>query len=109
MPGGMALVSGSIRAAYIVLGREARHLLPAVIMPAPGTIMMAKILEPETDTPQTLGGVRVDIPRTDVNVVDAAARGTTDGLHLIRNVIPMLVSFIVLVALATARFGWVHG
>jgi len=80
-----------------------------VIMTAPGTIMMAKILEPETETPQTLGGVRVDIPRTDVNVVDAAARGTTDGLHLMLNVIAMLVSFIALIALANGAFGWVHG
>src|SRR6266540_3081016 len=79
------------------------------VMTAPGTIMMAKILEPETETPQTLGGVRVDIPCTDVNVVDAAARGTTDGLHLMLNVIAMLVSFIALIALANGAFAWVHG
>src|SRR2546423_3925724 len=109
MTAGMAHVSGSIMAAYIAFGIEARHLLTAVIMTAPGTIMMAKILEPETGTPQTLGGVKVDIPRTDVNVVDAAARGTTDGLHLMLNVIAMLVSFIALVALANGAFGWVHG
>ncbi|HEX4601282.1 MAG TPA: NupC/NupG family nucleoside CNT transporter [Gemmatimonadales bacterium] len=109
MTAGMAHVSGSIMAAYIAFGIEARHLLTAVIMTAPGTIMMAKILEPETETPQTLGGVRVDIPRTDVNVVDAAARGTTDGLHLMLNVIAMLVSFIALIALANGAFGWVHG
>src|SRR2546428_13478531 len=78
---GMAHVSGSIMAAYIAFGIEARHLLTAVIMTAPGTIMMAKILEPETETPQTLGGVRVEIPRTALNVVAAAARGTPDGLH----------------------------
>ena len=78
-------------------------------MTAPGTIMMAKIIEPETETPETLGGVKVEIPRTDVNVVDAAARGTTDGLHLMLNVIAMLVSFIALVALLNGAFGWVHG
>src|SRR5213079_3270650 len=109
MTAGMAHVSGSIMAAYIAMGIEARHLLTAVIMTAPGTIMMAKILEPETETPQTLGGVRVEIPRTDVNVVDAAARGTTDGLHLMLNVIAMLVSFVALVALVNGAFGWVHG
>src|SRR5216110_731871 len=108
MTAGMAHVSGSIMAAYIAFGIEARHLLTAVIMTAPGTIMMAKILEPETEVPETLGGVRVEIPRTDVNVVDAAARGTTDGLHLMLNVIAMLVSFIALVALANGAFGWVH-
>src|SRR3989440_2572069 len=109
MTAGMAHVSGSIMAAYIAFGIEARHLLTAVIMTAPGTIMLAKVLEPETATPQTLGGVKVDIPRTDVNVVDAAARGTTDGLHLILNVIAMLVSFIARVALAHCAFGWIHG
>jgi CNT family concentrative nucleoside transporter len=108
MTAGMAHVSGSIMAAYIAMGIEARHLLTAVIMTAPGTIMMAKIIEPETETPQTLGGVRVEIPRTDVNVVDAAARGTTDGLHLMLNVIAMLVSFIALVALVNGAFGWTH-
>src|SRR5436189_4519570 len=81
MTAGMAHVSGSIMAAYIAFGIEARHLLTAVIMTAPGTIMMAKILEPETETPQTLGGVRVEIPRTDGNVVDAAARRPIARLH----------------------------
>ncbi|MGH7537621.1 MAG: NupC/NupG family nucleoside CNT transporter [Gemmatimonadales bacterium] len=108
MTAGMAHVSGSIMAAYIAFGIEARHLLTAVIMTAPGTIMMAKILEPETGTPETLGGVKVDIPRTDVNVVDAAARGTTEGLYLMLNVIAMLVSFIALIALANGGFGWIH-
>ena len=109
MTAGMAHVSGSIMAAYIAFGIEARHLLTAVIMTAPGTIMMAKILEPETAVPETLGGVKVDIPRTDVNVVDAAARGTIDGLHLMLNVIAMLISFIAIIALINGLFGWIHG
>ena len=109
MTAGMAHVSGSIMAAYIAFGIEARHLLTAVIMTAPGTITMAKILEPETERPETLGGVKADIPRTDVNIVDAAARGTTEGLHLMLNVIAMLVSFIALVALLNGVLGWVHG
>jgi len=108
MTAGMAHVSGSIMAAYIAFGIEARHLLTAVIMTAPGTIMMAKLLEPETETPATLGEVRIAIPRTDVNLVDAAARGTTEGLHLMLNVIAMLISFIALVALVNGGFGWVH-
>jgi len=109
MTAGMAHVSGAIMAAYIAFGIEARHLLTAVIMTAPGTIMMSKIIEPETAVPETMGGVKVDIPRTDVNVVDAAARGTTEGLYLMLNVIAMLVSFIALVALANGAFGWLHG
>ena len=109
MTAGMAHVSGSIMAAYIAFGIEARHLLTAVIMTAPGTIMMAKILEPETEEPETRGGVKVDIPRTDVNVLDAAARGTGEGLHLMLNVIAMLISFIALIALVNGLLGWVHG
>ena len=109
MTSGMAHVSGSIMAAYIAFGIEARHLLTAVIMTAPGTIMMAKLFEPETDTPETYGNVRLAIPRTDVNVVDAAARGTSEGLHLMLNVIAMLVSFIALVALLNGGFGIMHG
>src|SRR5246127_1828477 len=105
MTSGMAHISGGMMAGYIAFGIEAKHLLAAVIMTAPGTLLMAKMLEPETETPQTLGGVRVEIPRTDVNVVDAAARGTTDGLYLMLNVIAMLVSFIALVALAHGPFG----
>src|SRR5260370_9996036 len=90
-------------------GMGGRPGLTAVIMTAPGTIMMAKIFEPETATPETLGGVGVAHPRTDGNVVDAAARGTTDGLHLMLNVIAMLISFVALIALVNGAFGWVHG
>ncbi len=109
MTAGMAHVSGSIMAAYIAFGIEARHLLTAVIMTAPGTIMMAKLIEPETMEPQTRGNVNISIPKTDVNVVDAASRGTSEGLHLMLNVIAMLVSFIALVALVNGALGWVHG
>ena len=109
MTAGMAHVSGSIMAAYIAFGIEARHLLTAVIMTAPGTIMMAKLMEPETEEPETLGTVKLDIPKTDVNVVDAASRGTGEGLHLMLNVIAMLISFIAIVALINGAFGWIHG
>ncbi|HYC31240.1 MAG TPA: NupC/NupG family nucleoside CNT transporter [Gemmatimonadales bacterium] len=108
MTSGMAHISGSIMAAYIAFGIEARHLLTAVIMTAPGTIMMAKLFEPETGRPETYGNVKLDIPKTDVNLVDAAARGTGEGLHLMLNVIAMLVSFIALVALLNGIFGAVH-
>ena len=109
MTSGMAHISGSIMAAYIAFGIEARHLLTAVIMTAPGTIMMAKLFEPETERPETYGNVKLDIPRTDVNLVDAAARGTGEGLRLMLNVIAMLVSFIALVALVNGIFGAIHG
>lgn len=108
MTSGMAHISGAIMAAYIAFGIEARHLLTAVIMTAPGTIMMAKLFEPETDRAETYGNVKLDVPRTDVNVVDAAARGTSEGLHLMLNVIAMLISFIAIVALVNGGFGAVH-
>ena len=108
MTAGMAHISGSIMVAYIAFGVEARHLLTAVIMTAPGTIMMAKLMEPETEQPETYGNVRLEIPRTDVNVVDAAARGTSEGLQLMLNVIAMLISFIALVALLNGLFGVIH-
>ena len=109
MTAGMAHVSGSIMAAYIAFGVEARHLLTAVIMTAPGTIMMAKLLEPETEEPETRGNVHIVVPKTDVNIVDAASRGTGEGLHLMLNVIAMLVSFIALIALFNGFMGWLHG
>ncbi len=108
MTAGMAHVSGSIMAAYIAFGVEARHLLTAVIMTAPGTILMAKLLEPETGQPETLGKVSTDIPRIDANVVSAAARGTSEGLQLMLNVIAMLISFVALVALVNGILGWGH-
>ncbi|HEV8125634.1 MAG TPA: nucleoside transporter C-terminal domain-containing protein [Gemmatimonadales bacterium] len=109
MTSGMAHISGSIMAAYIAFGVEARHLLTAVIMTAPGTIMMSKLMEPETEQPETNGTVKLDIPVTDVNVLDAAARGTSEGLQLMLNVIAMLIAFIALVALLNGLFGVIHG
>ena len=108
MTSGMAHISGSIMVAYIAFGIEARHLLTAVIMTAPGTIMMAKLFEPETEMPETYGQVTLDMPKQDVNLLDAAARGTGEGLQLMLNVIAMLVSFVALVALLNGGFAAVH-
>lgn len=105
MTSGMAHISGGIMAAYILFGIEAKHLLTAVIMTAPGTIMMAKILVPETQVPRTMGTVRLEVERTDVNVIDAAGRGTSEGLGLALNVGAMLISFLALVALVNALLG----
>ena len=105
MTAGMAHISGGIMAAYILFGVEARHLLTAVIMTAPGTLMMAKLFVPETGTPETMGTVKLDVPRTDVNIIDAVGRGTGEGLHLALNVGAMLISFLALVALLNAILG----
>jgi len=108
MTSGMAHISGGIMAAYILFGIEAQHLLTAVIMTAPGTLMMAKIFVPETEVPETMGTVRLDVERTDVNVIDAAGRGTSEGLQLALNVGAMLISFLALVALVNALLGLAH-
>ena len=102
---GMAHVSGGMMAAYLLFGVEARHLLAAVIMTAPGTLVIAKMLVPETGVPKTMGTVRLETERTDVNVIDAAARGTSEGLMLALNVGAMLISFIALIALVNAILG----
>jgi CNT family concentrative nucleoside transporter len=108
MTSGMAHISGGIMAAYILFGIEAQHLLTAVIMTAPGTLMMAKIFVPETEVPETMGTVQLEIERTDVNVIDAAGRGTSEGLQLALNVGAMLISFLALVALVNALLGLAH-
>src|SRR6185369_2096696 len=64
--------------------------------------MMAKLFVPETGTPETMGFVQLKVERTDVNVIDAAGRGTGEGLHLALNVGAMLISFLALVALFNA-------
>jgi concentrative nucleoside transporter, CNT family len=109
MTAGMAHVSGSIMAAYIAFGVEAKHLLAAVIMTAPGTILLAKMLVPETGTPETAGTVKLDDQRPDANVIGAAARGTSEGLHLALNVAAMLISFLSLVALVNLLLGKLGG
>src|SRR5205807_832968 len=110
MTSGMAHVSGGIMAAYILYGIEARHLLAAVIMTAPGTVMMAKMMVPETEQPVTAGRVEMskeEMPK-DQNLLGAIARGTIDGGQLAFNVAIMLISFIALVALANGIMGGVH-
>jgi concentrative nucleoside transporter, CNT family len=89
----------------VAFGIEPSHLLTAVIMTAPGTLMMAKTIVPETAVPETLGSVKLEIERTDVNVIDAAGRGTSEGLQLAINVGAMLLSFMALIALANAILG----
>jgi CNT family concentrative nucleoside transporter len=108
MTAGMAHISGGIMAAYILFGIKAEHLLTAVIMTAPGTLMMAKMFVPETQVPETMGTVKLEVERTDVNVIDAAGRGTGEGLQLALNVGAMLISFLALIALVNALLGVVH-
>ncbi len=110
MTSGMAHVSGGIMAAYILYGIEAKHLLSAVIMTAPGTILIAKMLVPETSVPATFGKATVpeDEAHKEENLIGAIARGTIDGGRLAFNVGIMLVSFLALIALVNGCFLGLH-
>ena len=108
MTSGMAHVSGGMMAAYIAYGIQAKHLLAAVIMTAPGTILLAKILVPETEKPLTAGRVENVQMERDANILGAISRGTIDGLHLALNVAAMLISFIALIYLVDGCFGAAH-
>src|SRR5437764_10930167 len=117
MTSGMAHVSGGIMAAYIFFGIDPKHLLSAVIMTAPGTILIAKMLVPETEQPKTSGrvvlseeleGTEEEKKEGKGNVLGAIARGTTDGLQLALNIAAMLISFLALIALLNGIMGNIH-
>jgi concentrative nucleoside transporter, CNT family len=112
MTSGMAHVSGGIMAAYIFFGIDPKHLLSAVIMTAPGTLLMAKMLVPETEQPKTAGRVVMSADEEkaekEENLLGAIARGTTDGLHLALNIAAMLISFLALIALVDGLLGGIH-
>jgi CNT family concentrative nucleoside transporter len=112
MTSGMAHVSGSIMAAYFAFGAEPRHVLSAVIMTAPGTILVSKMLVPETEQPKTAGKVVMSAEEEDQekheNLLGAIARGTSDGLHMALNIGAMLIAFLALVALVDGIFVGIH-
>jgi concentrative nucleoside transporter, CNT family len=104
---GMAHVSGAVMGAYVLIGKvDMLHLLTAVIMTAPATILMAKMFIPETGTPRTAGTVRLEEePDKPINVIEAAGRGAIDGLHLALNIAAILIAFIALIALVNGLLG----
>jgi CNT family concentrative nucleoside transporter len=98
MTAGMGTVAGGVMAAYVGMGIDAGHLLAASLMAAPASLVIAKIMVPETESSPSKGIVRIDVPRIDGNVIDAACRGASEGLKLALNVAAMLIAFIALVA-----------
>ena len=110
MTGGMATISGALLIAYVRIGGvPVEHLLTAVVMTAPACIMLAKVMVPETGEPETLGRIPDSAEQGNVNVIDAAARGTSEGLYLALNVGAMLIAFIALIAFANGLLGWIGG
>ncbi|KRA46722.1 nucleoside transporter C-terminal domain-containing protein [Pseudoxanthomonas sp. Root630] len=115
MIGGMAHIAGGVLAAYVgMLGGGdaeqqafyAKHLLAASIMAAPATLVVAKLLIPETGTPLTRGTVKMEVEKTSSNIIDAAAAGAGDGLRLALNIGAMLLAFIALIALLNWPLTW---
>lgn len=105
MLGGMAHVSGSILVIYATMGVPTPHLLAASVMAIPGSIIIAKMLYPETEKPQTASGAVVEEESPAGNVLSAIAQGTTDGLYLVFNIAAMLIAFLALIALVNALLG----
>ncbi len=106
MASGMAHVSGAVMAAYVKFaGVSIEHLLTAVIMTAPATLLLAKMLVPETAEPATGGDLKIEVEKPGINVIDAAARGAGDGLQLALNIGAMLIAFLSLIALVNGMLG----
>ncbi len=109
MTGGMATIAGSVMAAYVGLLKDdipgiGGHLLTASILSAPAALIIAKIMIPETETPETLGRIPKEKTKEHINVIEAAAAGASDGLKLAANVAAMLLAFVALIAMLDALF-----
>ena len=104
MTSGMATVAGGVMAAYAGLGADAGHLLAASIMSAPASLVIAKIIIPEKEVSPTKGVVKLDIPKKDANMLDAACRGASEGMKLALNVAAMLIAFIAIIGLLNWGF-----
>lgn len=105
MVGGFATMAGGVLGALSAMGINAGHLLSASVISAPGALLLAKVMQPETETPRTLGHVGVDVDDDSVNVLEAIAKGTTGGLQLALNVGAMLIVFLALIAVVNALLG----
>ncbi|WFD10423.1 NupC/NupG family nucleoside CNT transporter [Tepidibacter hydrothermalis] len=99
MIGGMATVAGGVMAGYVGMGVDAGHLIAASVMSAPAALVAAKIIVPESEEPVTRGSVEFEVEKVDANIIDAAARGASEGLQLALNVAGMLLAFVALIAM----------
>lgn len=111
MVGGMATVATGVMGAYVGLlqsrmGDIAGHLLTASAMAAPAAILVSKMIVPEVGHPVTAGKMEVSKDRIDSNVLEAAARGASEGLMLALNVAAMLIAFIALIAVLDSVLGY---
>jgi CNT family concentrative nucleoside transporter len=107
MTGGMAHVSGAVMLAYVTMGAPLKYLITASVMAAPGTFLISKILWPETESPTTMGTVKMKVEKTSANFIDATAAGASQGMTLVLNISAMLIAFVALVAMTNGFLGWI--
>jgi len=107
MTAGMATIAGSVLLAYKAMGIDAGYLVTASFMNAPLAVLIAKIMVPETESPETMGAVKLSVPRIDVNIFDAAARGASEGLQLALNVGAMLIAFVAIIYMLDGAVGFI--
>lgn len=105
MAGSMACIAGGVMAIYIAMGIPAKFLLAASIMAAPGALVVAKIVYPETKLAKTKGVIKVEVEKTHVNLIDAIAAGASDGVKVSLNVIGMLIALLAIIAM----IDWILG
>ncbi len=105
MVGGMATISGGVMAMYIGMGADPVAILATSVMAAPCGLYLSKLMLPETELPETRGDATIRSERLHTNVIDAAAGGASDGLHLALNVAAMIIAFLAFIALINAVLG----
>jgi concentrative nucleoside transporter, CNT family len=106
MTGSMACIAGGVMAVYISMGVPASYLLAASLMAAPGALVIAKIVFPETEESETKGVVKLEVKKEHSNIMDAISHGASDGMKVSINVIAMLIGVIALIALIDALLGY---
>ena len=109
MVGGFATIAGGVLAIFIRLGLDPAHLITASVISAPAALLIAKVMQPETEHSKTVGKVEVTVEAKAVNVIEAAAEGASQGMQLAINVAAMLIAFVAIVAVIDLGFGWLGG
>ncbi len=106
MVGGFATISSGLLAVYVDRGISAQHLLAACVISAPAALLIAKVMQPESESPESVDIARVKIPRRGANVFEAATIGATEGMQLALNIGAMLIAFLAMIAMFNAMLGW---
>lgn len=106
MVGGFATIAGGVLAAYVSFGIDAGHLITASVISAPAALLIAKVMQPETEHSVTMGKVELHVQDKESNLIEAAASGATAGMKLAINVAAMLIAFLAIIAMVNGLIGW---